>query len=88
MSADELLQQQASEEAEENSEPSFITKATLRTLDVAFLVVEKSIGVAPAAFEVAQRAASRATEAKLKDSAGSQIGWESHNGNVRGDKRY
>mmetsp|Transcript_12276 Transcript_12276/g.25333 ORF Transcript_12276/g.25333 Transcript_12276/m.25333 type:complete len:697 (+) Transcript_12276:56-2146(+) len=88
MSAEELLRQQAAEEAEENAEPNFVTKATLRTLDVAFLVVEKGIGVAPAAFELAQRVASRATDAKLKDSAGSQIGWEFHKGNIRGENRY
>jgi hypothetical protein len=88
MSAEELLEQQASEEADENSEPNFVTKATLRSLDVAFLVVEKGVSVAPAAFELVQRAASRATDAKLKDSTGSQIGWEFLNGNVRGDKRY
>lgn len=88
ISAEELLRQQAAEEAEENAEPNFVTKATLRTLDVAFLVVEKGISVAPAAFELAQRVASRATDAKLKDSAGSQIGWEFHNGNIRGDNRY
>jgi len=88
MSAEELLEQQASEEADENSEPNFVTKATLRLLDVAFLVVEKGVSVAPIAFELVQRAASRATDAKLKDSSGSQIGWEFLNGNVRGDRRY
>ena len=88
MSAEDFLRQQAAEEAEENDEPNPFTRATLRTLDVAFLVVEKGVSVAPMAVELAQRAVSRAAEAKLKDSAGSQIGWELHNGNVRGDKRY
>ena len=87
MSAEELLKQQASEEAED-AEPSFVTKATLRTLDVAFLVVEKGVGLAPTAFELAKRVASRTTDAKLKSSTGSQIGWEFHNGNIRGDNRY
>lgn len=88
LSAEELLRQQAAQEAEENAEPNFVTKATLRALDVVFLVVEKGAGVAPLALEVVQRAATRATEGKIKDSAGSQIGWELHNGNIRGDKRY
>ncbi len=88
MSVEDFLRQQAAEEAEENAEPNFVTKATLRTLDVVFLVVEKGVGVAPAALELAQRAVSRATDANLKDSAGSQIGWELHNGNIRGDNRY
>lgn len=87
MSVEELLKEQAAEEAED-AEPSFVAKATLRSLDVAFLVVEKGISVAPLALELAQRAAIRATEGKLKDSSGSQVGWEFHNGNVRGDKRY
>ncbi|VEU40238.1 unnamed protein product [Pseudo-nitzschia multistriata] len=88
ISIEELLEQQAAEEAAENREPNFVTKATLRTLDVAFLVVEKGVSVAPEALEVAKRAVTRATEAKLKDSAGSKVGWEAHNGNVRGEKRY
>jgi len=89
MSAEELLaQQEAEAAAEAAAEPNFVTKATLRTLDVAFLVVEKGVSVAPGAFELAKRAAVRATEAKLKDSAGSRVGWEFHNGNVRGEKRY
>lgn len=88
LSAEELLRQQAAEEAEENAEPNFLTKATLRTLDVAFVVVEKGVSVAPAALELGKRAVTRATEAKLRDSAGSQIGWEPLNGNIRGDQRY
>ena len=87
MSVEDFLRQQAAEEAED-AEPNFVTKATLRLLDVVFLVVEKVVGVAPAALEIAQRAVSRAADAKLKDSAGSQIGWELHNGNIRGDNRY
>ena len=87
MSVEELLKEQAAEEAED-AEPSFVAKATLRSLDVAFLVVEKGISVAPLALELAQRAAIRATEGKLKDSSRSQVGWEFHNGNVRGDKQY
>jgi len=88
ISVEELLEQQAAREAAENKEPNFVTRATLRTLDVAFLVVEKGVSVAPGALEVAMRAVTRATEAKLKGSAGSKVGWESHNGNVRGEKRY
>lgn len=84
MSVEELL----AEEEEETKEPNFVTKATLRTLDVAFLVVEKGLSVAPSAYEVAKRAATRVNESKLKDSAGSKVGWEFHNGNVRGEKRY
>jgi len=93
MSAEDFLRQRAAEEAEEEEGDVVggdnpFAKATLRTLDVAFLVVEKGASVAPMAAELAQRAAARATEAKLKDSAGSRIGWELHSGNVRGDKRY
>ena len=88
MSVEDFLRQQAAEEAEENAEPNFVTKATLRSLDVVFLVVEKGVGVVPGVLELAKRAVGRAADAKLKDSAGSQIGWETHNGNIRGDNRY
>jgi len=89
MSVEELLEQQAEEEvANAAAEANFVTKATLRTLDVAFLVVEKGIDIAPKALELAQRAVGRAAESKLKNSAGSQVGWDFHNGNIRGDKRY
>ena len=89
LSAEEVLRAQAAvEAAEEDSEPNFVTKATLRTLDVAFLVVEKGVSVAPMALEVAQRAVSRVNDATIKDSAGSQVGWEAHNGNIRGEQRY
>ena len=88
MSVEELLQEAADEEAAANQQPNFVTKVTLRTLDVAFLVVEKGVSVAPDAIELLNRAVTRATEAKLKDSAGSQVGWKPHNGNVRGEKRY
>ena len=41
----------------------------------------------PAA-SIVQRAVTRVTEAKLKDSAGASVGWELHNGIIRGENRY
>ena len=85
LSAEELLREN---QEEEEKEPNFAVKAALRGLDVLFLVVEKGVSVAPDAASVVQRAVTRVTETKLKDSAGASVGWELHNGIIRGENRY
>jgi nucleoid DNA-binding protein len=88
MSIEDLLEEARIKEEEDNKEPNIITKAALRSLDVVFLVVEKFISVVPDVASVTKRILIRVSDSKLKDSQGSCVGWEFHESNIRGDKRY
>ena len=88
MSIEDLLEEARIKEEEDNKEPNIITKAVLRSLDVVFLVVENVISVVPDVASVTKRILIRVTDSKLKDSQGSCVGWEVHDSNIRGDKRY
>jgi len=88
ISVEELLEEAALQDKLENKQPNLVTKITLRSLDVVFLVVEKVVVVVPDLVQGTQRAVIRVTEGKLKDSSGSSVGWELHASNIRGEKRY
>ena len=74
-----------SEEAEDK-EPSLLTKVTLRSLDVLFLVVEKTVLLVPDVLVVTNRVATRISEVN-REGLG-QIGWQQLNTKIRGSKRY
>jgi len=88
ISVEELLEEAAQQDKLENKQPNFVTKVTLRSLDVLFVVVEKGVVLVPDLVQGLQRAVIRVTESKLKDSSGSSVGWEVHASTIRGEQRY
>ena len=89
LSVDELLKEaEEAERAGERVEPNLATKITLRSLDVVFLVGEKVVSFAPIIVDGTKRAVIRINDGKLKTSTGSNVGWEFHPSNVRGEQRY
>jgi hypothetical protein len=68
------------------SEPNLLVRLTLRSLDVVFLVVERSILLIPDVLAVTNRVVTRFGEVN-RDGTG-QIGWRPLNTKIRGSRRY
>jgi hypothetical protein len=69
-----------------SKEPNLLTKVTLRSLDVLFLVVEKTVLLIPDILVVTNRVSTRLSEVS-REGLG-QVGWQQLNTKIRGSKRY
>lgn len=86
LSPEELIALQEQQELEESNEPpNLLTKLTLRSLDVVFLIVEKAVLFIPDVLAVSTRVATRLADVG-RDGMG-QRSWQRIN-TKRGDKRY
>jgi hypothetical protein len=74
------------DEDDEEKPPNLLVSLTLRSLDVVFLVVEKTVLLIPDILALTSRVAARVGEVNREGMG--QIGWQPLNTKIRGSKRY